>query len=363
MADYRRHEILSGLFVVLAVLVFCLFAFRIGGLDLLGLFRGPARACVAHFLDVKTLGQGAPVKAGGRAVGKVTEVLPVERVLSPEQARLVSERRGLPAANAPAPPRRRQLIEVRFELWDPALRLDPASAVVALGQESPLSSHYLELDPGEWDEARPAPRVLDELGPAALVLASRETAGINEVIAGVQPALNELSEILRRTNESFLNARNAAALETLLTDLGQVSRQAQSLLARGQGLLEEQLEPRLGALLEDLATTTRDLKGRIDGLDRRLQKVLDDAGGMVREAGGVLSDSRPGLAELVRRLRRASAQAELALRKIRANPAVLFFGDDESALETEDFDATWLRASGRAPPYTTRDEETEHATD
>ena len=58
----------------------------------------------------------------------------------------------------------------------------------------------------------------------------------------------------------------------------------------------------------------------------------------------------------MRRLQRALWQGELALRKIRANPGVLFWGDDETDLEARDFDMTDLRLRGRARPYEQRDE-------
>ena len=49
-------------------------------------------------------------------------------------------------------------------------------------------------------------------------------------------------------------------------------------------------------------------------------------------------------------------QAELALRKVRANPAVLLFGDSESDLEAAPIDATNARRSGRAGIYPQRGE-------
>ena len=74
MADYRKHEILSGLFIMIAVVVFSLFAFKVGDLDLFALFRGEALDCRAFFTDVKSLNTGAAVKIGGQRVGKVTGV-------------------------------------------------------------------------------------------------------------------------------------------------------------------------------------------------------------------------------------------------------------------------------------------------
>ena len=62
------------------------------------------------------------------------------------------------------------------------------------------------------------------------------------------------------------------------------------------------------------------------------------------------------IAEIVRRLRRASWEAEMALRKVRANPAIVIYGDDEANLEAGPTDASALRRTGKAAPYRQRDE-------
>jgi hypothetical protein len=49
-------------------------------------------------------------------------------------------------------------------------------------------------------------------------------------------------------------------------------------------------------------------------------------------------------------------ELEMALRKVRANPAVVLFGDDEERLEAERRDDSGLRSRGRARPYEQRDE-------
>ncbi len=59
MADYRGSEIVSGLFIVLAVVVFGLFAFNVGGFRLPAVFRGKGLTCHAHFSDIKRLEKGA----------------------------------------------------------------------------------------------------------------------------------------------------------------------------------------------------------------------------------------------------------------------------------------------------------------
>ena len=49
-------------------------------------------------------------------------------------------------------------------------------------------------------------------------------------------------------------------------------------------------------------------------------------------------------------------EAELLVRKLRANPAFLLFGDDEVDYRVEPTDASRLLRSGRAKPFGQRDE-------
>ena len=122
---------------------------------------------------------------------------------------------------------------------------------------------------------------------------------------------------------------------------------------------------------------TRDLSDRLDAVQADLQALVGDASAAVtdtrtlirnasvavtdtrtllRNVSGVVTDNRAGLAEIVRRLHHTVWHAELALRKIRANPAVLLFGDEESDYEAAPLDETGIRRSGRVKPYGQRDE-------
>ena len=81
-----------------------------------------------------------------------------------------------------------------------------------------------------------------------------------------------------------------------------------------------------------------------------------DLQAVIKNADGLLSDNRADVAESIRRLRRGMWQAEMALRKIRTNPSVLLFGDEETDYEAREIDETQGRYGGRAPPFGGRDE-------
>ena len=108
MASYRRSEIISGLFVTLAAVVFGLFAFKVGRFDLMGLLKDEAITCRTYFTNVKTLQVGSKVRVGGREVGEVTDLVLVESP-TPEGAQ---DPGGL----------KRLVNEVTFELVYPELR-------------------------------------------------------------------------------------------------------------------------------------------------------------------------------------------------------------------------------------------------
>ena len=119
--------------------------------------------------------------------------------------------------------------------------------------------------------------------------------------------------------------------------------------ARLDALLEGEQDPRLDNLLAEISTTTGDMRENLDAVAADLRKLLANTDRVVGQA-------ETELAEASRRLRRTLWQGEMALRKIRANPSLVFFGDDETDLEARDLDLTEIRLRGRARPYEQRDE-------
>ena len=390
MADYRRNEIISGLFVCLAVVALSLFAFRVGRFDLLGLFKGKALLCRAYFTDVKTLQPQQPVKVGGQSVGEVIAVRMVERALSEEQVGHLrdfnEEKRGLSTGMM------RQLIEVEFELTEPRLKLDPDTAYVTLGQESLLSSHFLILDPGEWQPGEEPMTILvaDFATANNSEIRAKEGTGYEELVAIVKPVVRELDSTLRTFNQSvlslenvdrlrrilargeealengrdlfadlavtlesiekgFFSAENADKVRNVLEKFEGTADGAESLAKRLDALFDPEQDRRLNDVVDHTVAATRDLQERFDAVQADLQALLD-------QAAGVIGDNRAEIAEVTRRLRRAVWQAELAMRKIRVNPAVLFFGDEETEFEAAPTDSSELRYSGRAAPYAQREE-------
>ena len=110
------------------------------------------------------------------------------------------------------------------------------------------------------------------------------------------------------------------------------------------------LEHAVGATrIEDLRSTSRTLEDRIKVVSADTHRLLE-------LTHDVVDENRPEIAESMRRLRRTMWEAEMAMRKIRANPAYLIFGDDEQILNQNPYDTSWIRRSGRAEPFEQRDE-------
>ena len=388
MTDYRKSEILTGVFVCLAIVVFCLFAFRVGKFDLLGFLKGDVVVCHAYFTDVKTLEPGSVVKVGGQPVGKITAVRMVERPLTRAQVDLIRSFSEWKASSSLKEGMIRQLIEVEFELSDPELKINTSTAVVSLAAASLLSPHNLALDPGEWSADAPPnwpPKpILGADGlPKPVLIATQEQTGFDELVAMAKPVVKNIDAVLVRVNgmlddtadaggvatvitrldelmtesrnlvgeisERVVTDENAKNLEQVLRHLEEATRAGAQLTTEAAVLFDRERDPRLHDLLDSLAVNARELRGRLDALQSNLETVLEGA-------GGVINDNRADIAESIRRLRRAVWQAEMAFRKIRANPAVLLFGDDETDYQAREVDESEARSSGRAPPFGARDE-------
>ncbi len=367
MNTYRRSEIATGLFVTAAALVFGLFAFKVGRFDLMGLLDPDSVACRTTFSNVKTLQVGSKVRVGGREVGEIVGLELVQRATSSD----------------PEGTLRRLVNQVTFELTNSELRLDPESAKVFLAQDSLLAPHYLELDPGRWPAGEPPLPIFQAELPADLMIESLEAAGLEELIAMAYPAIEGLATMLETVNQDLLTPQNLDTVSQSIRDLDGmlvegrqvVSNLNQKLLPpdnlealdrtihnldlavadgrqvadRLASLLDPEQDPRLDQFLTDIAATSSELRVQLDNVSSDLEQLINRADQLV-------GDTEVELAEATRRLQRALWQGEMALRKIRSNPAVLLFGDNETDLEAGALDFTEIRLRGRARPYEQRDE-------
>ncbi|RMD64495.1 MAG: MCE family protein [Planctomycetota bacterium] len=405
--SYRRSEIVSGAFVLAAAALLAWFAFRAGGVSPLSFLQARPVECVAQFTDVQGLMVGAPVWAAGRKVGEVRSIRLVEAPMTDAQRRRRAE---LLDAGASPPPAGAltAAVEVHFLLRDATLRLDPATARVRVGQDGLLGESILLLDPGYW--TRSAPPLIRQAVQQPLALQAENPAGINEAIAELAPAIRRVRSVLGKIDDRIATVENFDALSqtivsarnfvqglerfvqedegalyarivqplnallrnaddsitTLRTRLLDTTlKEAEQFLQDGRALVAEARDatasargaiddasPRVQALLEDADAAAKTLQSRIDDVARQAQALLT-------QTHTTVASAQPDLLESLRRLRRTMWEAELAMRKIRANPAVLLFGDNDRLLDAPPLDAQGLRTTGRARPYQQRDENDE----
>lgn len=378
MANYQRNEIVPGLFVLAAAAVFTLFAFRVGRWQILNFLKGERLPCRAVFDEVKTLAVGAKVSVAGRRVGEVSGLRWTETPYSAEDLEFLRQSLG----TLPAGVRVGSLhlvVEVEFELADRELRLDPRSAQVALLQEGLLGNYFVDLYPGHWAQPDEPPRIFEAGLSAPVTLQGRRSGGIDALSATLGDAIDSFNSLAKVLSEGVLSEQNRDNLSSLLDALRRSSEELASLLRTDNdaGLQANTIRP-LRLALDAATATVEQLRDRLlDGTLPKAEQLLEqsqrsvqaveaavtsareDLGAVLAQLDGTLLDVRPELADAARRLRQSLWQAELALRKIRFDPSVLFWGSSEQDLEAPGGDPGSLAPSGRARIYRQRDE---HAT-
>ncbi len=332
MSSNRRSEIVTGLFVTLAAVVFALFAFKVGRFDLMGLLKDDAMTCRTYFANVKTLQAGSKVRVGGREVGEVVDLVLVEA----PTATAAPDAGGL----------ERLVNEVTFELTYPQLRLDPDTARVRLAQESLLAPHFLELDPGRWPAASPPATLFEAELPAVVAIASEAGVGIEELMALAQPAIAELGTLIRTVNEQLLTEDNLGAVSRALGELDGVIAEGRQVAAT---LNRDLLTPENVAALE---RTIHNLDGAVAegrSVAARLDALLE-------------GEEDPRLDDLLAEVSAATGELRVNLNAVSADLRQLLQNTDrvvghaETELEARDLDLTEIRLRGRARPYEQRDE-------
>jgi len=188
----------------------------------------------------------------------------------------------------------------------------------------------------------------DFLGRLNFLLDPQSTTGLHNLI------LNPANKLLVDLDEQMLEI--SAELK------GRIMKQVDDLLVRGQAFVNNangavsdarkilaDADPKIGGILTDLQASVKTAKEALAALQQDSKKLLDGFNGIVVE-------NRVNIREMLRRFRRTAWQFEMAIRKVRANPAFLIFGDDGKDLEATSVDEGRIRRSGRARPYGQRDE-------
>src|SRR5262245_36341272 len=158
MAEYRRAEIVSGVFIVASVVVFALFAFKVKGLPI-AFFEDAGVECEAWFSDVRGMDTAAKVTIAGYRVGTVTGIAEEDAPFAQQEIEEEEGRRGrLPEGWKLG--REHHRVRVKFKITDPNVRLGD-DARVSVMQDGFIEPYHLSIDPGTWPADQKAPRVRD----------------------------------------------------------------------------------------------------------------------------------------------------------------------------------------------------------
>jgi len=347
--DYRTTDIRTGLFIAFSIAAATVLVFLMGGVR--GAFRD-ARQVRALFDDVRLLEPEAPVTLGGFRVGEVTRITSTVR-----------------AGRAATPDYR---VEVVLTVdRDLELRADAAAVVRTDGF---LGRKFVALSPGVAPET---------LAPGAVIPGRAET-DLGTLMAQLEEPIARLSRILLVVERIAGNEQNIDNAEAVVagtrTLLERVDR---TTLPRAEGMLEEasralaRIDALAGELAAAVGATRESAERSLEAAARSMEALAGKAAAGVDEAVAFVNETRTAIAALrsdlgrlmagadrllldnnrniylaVRNLRDATAELDRVLRKVRADPSVLFWGDDEP-LEPrtlpEDLDAR--RRAGRARRY------------
>lgn len=336
MNEYRRNEVVTGAFVTLAIVLFGFLAFRVVGLDALGLGGTKEVVYVTHIRDAAGLEIGAPVMVAGIKMGAVDSI---ELIQEPSDDQWVTRAR------------------IEFTINQQKLIVDPQTATAKISYTGLLGSFFLAIEPGDVARLAEGSPPSTPPGNHPIAIRGMDSPTIASVLAEVAPAVADAKQLIN--NLDTLIIENDPLIRAALVDLTETSANVRVTLDELSVRVDEVLgtidttieenRDHITTLLEDLAETSRIAREKI-------QQVGDDAERLLTLGNDMLEDNGPEVSETLRRLRRTMFEAEIAVRKIRANPAVLLFGDQEKLYDPTDYDRTWLRDTGRAGPYEQRDE-------
>ena len=288
--DERRLELRVGLVLLLAV-------GAVGALFwMMGSFGGLTSrgALKVHYAHTGHVVEGAPVKLGGVAVGRV------------ERIRLFPDRRDEAGASLP--------VTMELSLSGEARRALRQDVIVAVATQGPLGEPYLELDPGSAGAAAL---------PDGAEVRGMEALRLDQVAARMGALLKGLENTLEQ---------NPGAVSALLRGVGGLAETAGGVLKENRQQLRE--------LLESLNTTARQMNALARAAQAQLPpsektaQMVDDAqkamaglaavsGGLTQEDGERARQALASYAAAGEKLDKIAERAERVLARLEAGEGTL----------------------------------------
>jgi ABC-type transporter Mla subunit MlaD len=172
----------------------------------------------------------------------------------------------------------------------------------------------------------------------------------SQLIGTAQASLSSLqleldNEILPRFRGLLDGGRST------VSDLRLAIQRADSLIATNAPFLEK--------ILSDFAAATDGLAARLDRTEAMIEVLGREMKNLLSSSNQTVSENRAEISEIMRSMRRMAWEFEIFSRKLRSNPGVLIWGDDEKPLEALPMDQERNRRAGRAAPFDQREEKRE----
>jgi len=333
--EYRTTDIRTGLFITFSIVAATVLIFLMGGVR--GAFRD-AREIKVLFVNARLLKVEAPVALRGFRVGEVTAISRIK----------VTGAEG----------KEEYRVEVKLAVdQDLDLREDATAMVKTDGL---LGGKFVALTPGV--SRNPLKDGVAIPGNAEVYL--------SDLTSMLENPLGRIDTILKTIEEFTRDKENVSNVEGILAEIRQILDRVHTTSL-----------PRAEALLDTAEKSVRNVDGKVDStLDRGLhtfndlaaaaRKRVDSLDAVISEARAVLADIRSGANKVLsgtegmildnnrnlylslRNIRNATAELDRLIRKVRADPSVVIWGDDEKvepAILPENLDA--LRNNGRVGRY------------
>jgi phospholipid/cholesterol/gamma-HCH transport system substrate-binding protein len=325
--DQSDAQLKSGAVITVGVLIFAGLLFYVGDWRRL---TQRTQEFEAHLTDVQFIKAGTAVTIGGVRVGRVSDIA------------------------APPHSRKRGLVLLRMEV-DRTLTLhDDAS--LTLKRDGLLGERYLELTLG--NEQRPALPAGGEIVFTAVDPTLAELGKqVQEFKPQIQTILDELQKNIKNISDLFEGGElrdiiheARLTIEKIRADVGEVKEQSVASLSRFEETVADiqrvvrENEPGIRKGVDQATALLEELRRDVAELKAKLSETVDQANTLVLK-------NQPAITRTIDNLQESSWNMRQFSRKLKANPAVLIFGDEDPTEMEPKIDATADREKGRVPPY------------
>ena len=368
MQAYNEAKIKVGCFATLALTVFVGFLFWIAGGDAGALFGRSRDVYVVPFTDVTGLRSSAEGKLAGKTIGEVVGT----RLRDNGVADVVMEiDRSVPIyANAIFTLVRPTLIGTAYIQIDPG-KPDTRggqliSAVVGEPEEvaQAKAQKRMSFDIDRSVAGSGLEAIMAKVDDALTTFVQHEDlmlTRINDLLASSNAIIQRADSVVQRADESLRDGQleeitsNTAALTAEIRKMVEENRTQVNDLISSINRTVDSADAQLVARSEDFGSLVRSVQ---KNMDEQITPLLVSLEKLTTGIDGMMVDNSQNLAATMRSMRATMENLEAFTARIKANPSLLIFGDDEKKAErlaAQERLNRDVRDMGRLPIYDKRE--------